>query len=240
MTYVPPEKKQKGGTSGFGDIIYVILFYLVEGAFVFIGVPILVLAIGFIPVAMYLIITQGEGVVWFLYGFVVAIVFFQILALQYFFKRYILHPNKMSFRQWVVYRFSPSEIRKRRAEKQARHKKMTEWYDGMDRVHKRNEEYKDEQQANLRADWFGEGKDPEDLINQQKEEGIVIIGVESDSETTAYSFAADEPITLGSESEIDESPIILGSETEADESNEIEYIRLGSDEEDEDEDEIIG
>jgi len=51
LTYVPPEKKTKGGTSGFGDSVYVILFFLVEGLFVFIGVPFLVVAIGFVPIA---------------------------------------------------------------------------------------------------------------------------------------------------------------------------------------------
>ncbi|MHA1307958.1 MAG: hypothetical protein ACTSQN_11775 [Candidatus Heimdallarchaeota archaeon] len=234
MTYVPPEKKQKGGTSSFGDVVYVILFYLVEGAFVFIGVPILVVAIGFIPIAMYLIITGGGNYVdYILYGFVVVIVFFQILALQYFFKRYILIPNKMTFRQWVVYRFSPSEIRKRRDEKRARSQKMSEWYDGMDRIHERNEQYKEEQQSNLRADWFGEGNDPEDLIGKKQDDGIIIVGFESESGSEFETETQETPIVLGNDFETDDSPIVLGTDTETEESDEIEFIKLGSDEEDE-------
>lgn len=237
MTYVPPEKKTKGGTSGFGDIVYVILFFVVEGAFVFLGVPLLVIAIGFIPVAMYLIITQGQGVQWFMYGFVVLIVFIQILAIQYFFKRFILHPNKMNFRQWIVYRLSPTEIRKRRDEKRARHQKMSEWYDGMDRIHERNEQYKEEQQSNLRAEWFGEGQDPEDLIGKKEEDGVVIVGFEAESGSEFETIKEDEPIVLGFDSETDDSPIILGSGTETEESSPMEFVKLGSDEEDEEEEE---
>ena len=239
MTYVPPEKKTKGGTSGFGDIVYVILFFVVEGAFVFLGVPILVVAIGFIPVAMYLIISGGQGVDWFMYGFVVVIVFVQILAIQYFFKRFILHPNKMNFRQWIVYRLSPTEIRKRREEKRARHQKMADWYDGMDRVHEQNEQFKEEQQANLRAEWFGEGNDPEDLIGKKEEDGIVIVGFEAESGSEFESVTEDSPIVLvDSDYETDdESPIILGTGTETEESSEIEFVKLGSDEENEEEDE---
>jgi hypothetical protein len=253
LTYVPPEKKTKGGTSGFGDIVYVILFFLVEGAFVFIGVPILVIAVGFLPVAMYLIITQGAHVQWFFYTFVVLIVFIQILALQYFVKRFILEPHKMNFREWVRYRLSPSEIRKRRDEKRARHKKMEQWYAGMDRVHARNEQYKEEQQTNLRNEWFGEGKDPEDLIAQKKEDGIVIIGFESEG-GSEFEPGSDDPIILGSESVVDEniedepvildsefdnddSPIILGTGSETEESSEFEFVELGSDEEDKEEEE---
>jgi len=239
LTYVPPEKKTKGGTSGFGDSVYVILFFLVEGLFVFVGVPFLVVAIGFVPIAMYLIITQGNGIVgveWLLYGFVGIIVFIQILAIQYFFKRFILQPHKMNFKQWVRYRLSPSEIRKRRDEKRARHKKMSDWYDGMDRVHARNEQFKEEQQTNLRAEWFGEGNDPEDLIAKKKDDGVVIIGFESEA-GSAFESSSDEPIILGSESATDESPIILGTETESEESSELEFVQLGSDEEDQEEEE---
>jgi hypothetical protein len=203
---------------------------------------------------MYLIVTQGNGIVaveWVLYGLIGLIVFIQILAIQYFFRRFVLAPHKMNFRQWVYYRFAPSQIRKRRDEKRSRHKKMEEWYDGMDRVHARNEQYKEEQQANLRNEWFGEGNDPEDFITKKQEDGIVIVGFESEggsefdptsdepiilgSGTEADELASDAPKSLDFESEEDVSPIILGSETETPESSDLEFIQLGSDEEDEDE-----
>ena len=177
MTYVPPEKKQKGGTSGFGDIVYVIAFYLIEGAFIFLGIPIIILALGLVPISLYLIIAQDrDATQWVLIVVGIAVVFFQILGVQYFVRRWILEPNKMTFRQWIRWRFSPSEIRKRRDEKRARSQKMHEWYDGMDRVHESKDRLRDEQSYDLRSEWFKESGDPEILDPNTKDgdEGIIL------------------------------------------------------------------
>ncbi len=183
MTYVPPEKKQKGGSSGFGDILYVMVFFLIEGLFIFIGIPIVVLALGLVPIAMYLIITKTYGAVWVLYLVGIVVIFFQILGIQFFMRKWVLEPNKMNFRQWIHSRFSPTEIRKRREEKRARAQKMNEWYDGMDRIHERRNQIRDEQSYDLRGEWFkGSGGDPELLNKAPKEDDSIILGEPSTEE----------------------------------------------------------
>jgi len=180
LTYVPPEKKHRGGS--FGDFIYVFLFYLIEGIFIIIGIPFLMLAIGVIPVSMYLVITKGEGrlgVTWPLAIMGIFVVLFQILAVQYFVRKYVLEPNKMTFGEWLRWKFSPTEIRKRREERIARSRKMDEWYDGMDRIHERKAQLKEEQSYNLRDEWFQEKGDPDlPTVDSSEESGIVIGEVE--------------------------------------------------------------
>ena len=182
LTYVPPEKKQKGGTSGFGDIVYVIMFYLIEGMFIFIGIPFLILAIGLVPVAMFLIITEGgwneNANFYILIGAGIFIVFFQILGVQFFVRKYILEPHKMTFGEWLRWKFSPKEIKKRREDKIARTRKMEEWYGGMDRVHESKERLKEEQQYNLRGEWFGEGGDPEMQKPTESDDSITLGEIE--------------------------------------------------------------
>jgi len=186
LTYVPPEKKQKDGTSSFGDLVYVIMFYMVEGLFIIVGIPILMLAIGVIPVAMYLVITKGEGVLgvtWPLAIMGIFMVLFQILAVQYFLRKYVLEPHKMTFGEWLRWKFSPTEIKKRRQEKIARSQKMDEWYGGMDKIHERKAQLKEEQSFNLRDEWFGESGDPEVPTEYSSEEtGIVIGEIEEEKE----------------------------------------------------------
>ena len=208
MTYVPPEKKQKGGTSGFGDIIYVLAFYLIEGSFIFLGIPVIILALGLVPISLYLIITGGGGgnIDWIFYLFGVVVVFFQILGMQYFIRKWVLEPNKMNFRQWIRWKFSPTEIKKRRAEKQARAQKMDEWYAGMDKVQESRDRLRDEQSYDLRAEWYKESGDPEilDPTSNNEESGIVL------GETVE-----DDEIILGEEEET------IELEVESEESEEI-------------------
>ncbi|NHJ32779.1 MAG: hypothetical protein FK732_07945 [Asgard group archaeon] len=185
MTYVPPEKKQRGGTSSFGDFIYVLIFYLIEGLFILVGIPFLILAIGVIPVTMYLIITEGEGslgVTWPLAIMGIFVVFFQILAVQFFVRKYVLEPHKMTFGEWLRWKFSPKEIKKRRQEKIARSQKMDEWYDGMDRIHERKALLKEEQSLNIRDEWFSETGNPDEQSTESSEESGIIISDFAESE----------------------------------------------------------
>lgn len=195
MTYVPPEKKQKGGSSGFGDFFYVMIFYLIEGLFIFVGIPVIVLALGVIPVAMYLVITGNNNVIWPLYLFGVLIVFFQILGIQFFVRKWILEPNKMTFGQWLRWRFSPSEIRKRRDEKRARSRKMADWYDGMDRVKERSDMIRDEQSYDLRSEWFESTGDPE-ILNPEKNDEFISLGEEDKS--ISFEISDSESISMES------------------------------------------
>jgi hypothetical protein len=144
LSYVPPEKKSKSGTSSFGDVVYLVAFYLVEFLFIFVGIPTLVFAVGVIPIAMYVIIAQ-KSVIWPLYVLGGVIAFVQIAALSYFFQRFILKPRNMNFFQWVRWKFHPAEIAKRRKERQDRSEKIAEWYDGMGRVQASKEQLIEEQ-----------------------------------------------------------------------------------------------
>ncbi len=185
MTYVPPEKKHRGGS--FGDFIYVFMFYLIEGLFIFIGIPFLMLAIGVIPVAMYLVITRG-GVsdqinLYLTIGAGVLVVFAQIMGAQYFVRKYVLEPNNMKFGEWMRWKFSPTEITKRRAEKIARSEKMDKWYDGMDKIHERKALIKEEQSIDIRGEWFKETGDPDTVDAQSSEESGIILGeIEEETE----------------------------------------------------------
>ncbi|MBN1329017.1 MAG: hypothetical protein JXA54_06045 [Candidatus Heimdallarchaeota archaeon] len=196
MTYVPPEKKQKGGTSGFGDIVYVFLFYVIEGIFIFIGIPALVIAIAIIPMAMYSIITQGKfGTDWVLIVVAVLIVFIQILAIQYFVRKYILKPNNMRLGQWLRWKFSPTEIQKRRAEKAERSRKMDEWYASMERIQEREELIKNEQAYDIRDEWFKEKGDP-DFIKELEDDDTIVIG-EIPEDSGLSDVNEQETIELG-------------------------------------------
>lgn len=210
MTYVPPEKKQKGGTSGFGDFVYVMLFIMIEGLFIFVGIPMVIFAIAIIPVAMYLVITGEQETIWPIYLIVALVVFFQILGVQYFIRKWVLEPNKMTFGQWLRWRFSPKEIRKRREERRTRSRKMDEWYDGLDRVKERRDSIKDEQSYDLRSEWYKETGDPEILDPQKNTEGFISLGEESD-ETIELST---ESITLGDTNDEVSSEITHSEETE--------------------------
>jgi len=194
LTHVPPEKKQRGG-SGFGDIIYVIAFFLIEGLFIFIGIPMVVLALGLVPISMYLIISENRGAEWVLYLVGIVIIFFQILGIQYFMRKWVLEPNKMNFRQWIHWRFSPTEIRKRREEKRARVQKMNEWYGGMDRIHEKRDQLRDEQSYDLRGEWFKDsGGDPELLKTSPKEDDRIILGESSDDEFISLGENTEDSI----------------------------------------------
>ena len=192
MTYVPPEKKDKGGS--FGDTIYVILFYLIEGLFIFIGIPFLVFAIAIIPTAFYVIIKGEQNITWPLYVVGAIIVFCQILAMQYFIRRYILKPHNKTFGEWLRWKFSPTEIKIRRLEKQERSRKMEKWYDNLDKVQANKEKLIEEQSYNLRSKWqdepqaegegiFVEFPDDDSIMNPEKDD---------DSEVDMIVLGSDE------------------------------------------------
>ncbi|MCE7743783.1 MAG: hypothetical protein GPJ52_01480 [Candidatus Heimdallarchaeota archaeon] len=188
MTYVPPEKKHRGGS--FGDFIYVLMFYLIEGIFIIIGIPFLMLAVGVIPVAMYLVITRGGASeqinLYLTIGAGVIVVFAQIMGVQYFVRKYVLEPNNMKFGEWLRWKFSPTEIKNRRAEKIARSEKMEKWYDGMDKIHERKALIKEEQSIDMRGEWFKETGDPEEIASQSSDDSGIILG-EFEEETEEAS-----------------------------------------------------
>ncbi|MBD3191471.1 MAG: hypothetical protein GF308_12555 [Candidatus Heimdallarchaeota archaeon] len=183
MTYVPPEKKS--GSSNFGDIVYIIIFYLIEGLFIFIGVPFLVFAIAYLPASLYFAIT-GNATMWPLYIMGAFIAFFQILAIQAFMKRYVLEPHGKTFGEWLRWKFSPKEIKKRREERRRESEKMDKWYAGMERIKETEERIKTEQSYDVRSEWFAESGDPDSVAEKgMTEEGIVIVA--EDAITTDHS-----------------------------------------------------
>ncbi|NHK29791.1 MAG: hypothetical protein FK730_00470 [Asgard group archaeon] len=201
MTYIPPEEKKRGGTSTIGDVIYVILFYLVEGLFILLGIPLLVLAIGIVPVAMYVIITQGRYAQWPLYVAGVVVILLQILGIQYFLRKYVLEPNNKTFGEWLRWKFSPTEISRRRAERRAKSKKMEEWYDGFDRVKDQKEKLKEEQSEELYKELFPEISKTHLEGSKTKESQIFTLGEPQETEI----LSGEEPI---------ETTIMSSSKTE--------------------------
>ncbi|NHJ46199.1 MAG: hypothetical protein FK733_00290 [Asgard group archaeon] len=208
MTYVPPEEKDSGGTSGFGDVVYVFLFYLVEGLFILVGIPFLMLALAIIPVAMYVIITGGERILWPMIVFGTLLIFIQAMALQYAVRRFVLQPHNKTFGEWLRWKFSPTEIKTRRADKRARTKRVEEWYDGIDRVQAQKDHLKNEQQRELYDKLFPEiakkEKDiatleekPEITLGQVTEEAPIEMNLSEessndDTNTIEISFANEE------------------------------------------------
>lgn len=221
LTYVPPEKKQSG-SSGFADFLYVVMFYLIEISFIFIGIPVIILALGFVPIAMYLIITEGGTAddSWIFYLFGVVIVFFQILGLQYFFKRWILEPNKMTFGEWLKWKFSPTEIRKRRDERRMRSERMDKWYDSMGKIKETEDRIKEEQALDLRTEWFKNSGNPEILLEDQEADKIIFGETfEDDTFTIETESIQSEKVELDSE---EDNYIIIESEEKPEEDDEEE------------------
>jgi hypothetical protein len=216
LTYVPPEKKKSGGST-FGDIIYIVLFYLVEGLFILIGIPMLVLAIGVVPVAMYVIITQGRYTQWPLYVAGVLVIIIQVFGIQYALRKYVLEPHNKTFGEWLRWKFSPTEIKKRRDERRAKTKKIEEWYDGFDRVKSQKEKLKEEQSEVLYKELFPEiskiyldetttTKDDHSFTLGEQQQETEIIPSEEPIETTIVSssnsdFSISESKTKEKESE---------------------------------------
>jgi len=100
------------------------------------------------------------------------------MGVQYFVRKYVLEPHNMTFGEWIRWKFSPTEIKKRRAEKIARSEKMNKWYDGMDKIHERKALIKEEQSIDMRGEWF--------IASQSSEESPIILG-EFEEETEEAS-----------------------------------------------------
>jgi hypothetical protein len=200
LTYVPPEEKDSGGTSGFGDVVYVLLFYLVEGLFILIGIPFLMLALAIIPVSMYVIITEGNRILWPMIVFGIVMIFIQVFALQYAVRRYILQPHNKTFGEWLRWKFSPREIKKRRDERRERTKKVEEWYDGIDRVQAQKEYLKEEQQRDLYDKLFPEMSKKEKDVASLDEKPEITLGQANDSSSIEITLSDEEPIVEGTNS----------------------------------------
>lgn len=225
MTYVPPEEKKSGGTSSFGDVIYVILFYLVEGMFIFLGIPMLVLAIGVIPVAMYVIITEGRYTQWPLYVAGVFVILLQVFGVQYFLRKYVLEPNNKSFGQWIRWKFSPTEIRSRRAEKREKSEKIKEWYDGFDRVKDHKERLKEEQSQELFKELFPEISEKYTMESLAEEDSSITLGETQVAKINSDVKPVESTIISSNSIESNNSDIIRKekkSEEDKEENNEID------------------
>jgi hypothetical protein len=224
LTYVPPEEKKSGGTSSFGDIIYVILFYLVEGLFILLGIPLLVLAIGVVPVAMYVIITQGRFAQWPLYVAGVIVILLQVFGIQYAVRKYILVPHNKSFGEWLRWKFSPTEIKKRREERRAKTKKIEEWYDGFDRVKDEKEKLKDEQSDELYRELFPEISETFLEESRREKDSAITLGESQETEVIPVEEPLETTIVSSSNADfnISENKIKEEESEDEEETNEIE------------------
>ncbi len=102
-------------------------FYIFEIGFIIIAIPVLVLALLSIPVLIYFTLAKN----FHLWPFIllgVLIAFFQILALQYFVKRFYLDPYEMTFGEYLRFRFED----RRRNQDDLEGKTPKTWYDNLD------------------------------------------------------------------------------------------------------------
>ncbi len=102
-------------------------FYFFEIGFIIIAIPVLVLALLSIPVLIYFTLVKYFQL-WPFILLGVLIAFFQILAFQYFVKRFYLDPYEMTFGEYLRSRFEA----RRRNQDDLEGKPPKTWYDNLD------------------------------------------------------------------------------------------------------------
>ncbi|NHK32412.1 MAG: hypothetical protein FK730_13745 [Asgard group archaeon] len=102
-------------------------FYFFEIGFIVFAIPILIIAFVSIPITMYFALTKYFQL-WPFVFLGIVIVGFQIFAIQFFIRKFILKPNNLTFGEYLRMRFDERYKRKEPEEK-ITHKT---WYDDLD------------------------------------------------------------------------------------------------------------
>ena len=100
-------------------------FYLFEIGYIILAVPIFILSLASIPLSLYYSIKQNFYL-WPIVLVATGIVFVQILATQYFVKRFYLEPNGLTFGQYLRMRYDERYAKKEEI------KEIKTWYDNID------------------------------------------------------------------------------------------------------------
>lgn len=121
-------------------------FALFEFGFIFFVIPMLVLSFVSVPFLYFYILTK-EFLVWPFIVLFTLIVFIQIMAIQYFVRRFYLEPNNMSLGEYLRFKYD------KRKEKQERVREgyipEATWYENMDDFHFRLKQEMREQSDQL-------------------------------------------------------------------------------------------
>lgn len=104
-------------------------FYFFELGFIFVVIPVLVIAVVIGPTLQYFAITQKYHL-WPFFVISAIIVFFEVLAIQYYLKRFYLDPHNMTLGEFLRFKF---DSRFKRSEfKEMEQENNISWYDDLD------------------------------------------------------------------------------------------------------------
>ncbi|MHA1124036.1 MAG: hypothetical protein ACTSO7_04695 [Candidatus Heimdallarchaeota archaeon] len=106
-------------------------FILFEIGYIFLAVPMLVIALSSVPILMFYTFVQKFHL-WPIILVAILVVFFQITAIQYFVKRYYLEYHKLSLGQYLRTRYN--NRRRRLIDEDQESSKVETWYDDMEEI----------------------------------------------------------------------------------------------------------
>ncbi|NHJ05709.1 MAG: hypothetical protein EAX90_12865 [Candidatus Heimdallarchaeota archaeon] len=104
-------------------------FYFFELGFIFVLIPVLIASFVSAPFLYYYMVTQ-EFKVWPIIVLASLIVFSEILAIQYFVRRFYLEPHNMTFGQYLRYKFD-TRIENIKSRDENKEPTLT-WYSDLD------------------------------------------------------------------------------------------------------------
>lgn len=104
-------------------------FYFFELGFIFVLIPILIGSLISAPFLYFYAVLQ-EYRMWPIIVLVALIIFAQIIAFQYFIRRFYLEPNNMSLGQFLRHRYDFNKVKKK--EKKEENEPTLTWYSDLD------------------------------------------------------------------------------------------------------------
>ena len=130
--YIESEKKpkrKKAKKSNMRDMqkFYKRNYYFFELSFTFVAVPTLVISLASVPLLLFYTFSK-QFVTWPLIITASLIVFFQIIAIQHYVRRFHLEPHNMTIGQYLRYLFDRRSHREI-DQKNLSSKEHIEWYD---------------------------------------------------------------------------------------------------------------
>jgi len=127
-------------------------FILFEIGYVFLAIPMLVIALSSVPILMFYTFAQ-KFYLWPIIVISILVVFFQISAIQYFVRKYYLDYHKMRLGQYLRFRYGN---RKRSQSKEYQEtQKEQSWYENLDEIIERMKSQRREQTLSIYSRVYG-------------------------------------------------------------------------------------
>ena len=161
-----PDKKAKA--YALKERFYKVSFYVIEALWILVVIP-LIIFVCFITFSTVWRMIKPENSTWPIYLIVISIVFFQLLAVQDFIRRYINKNYGMTVGQWIRWKFNPTERAKRKATKNTSTQKLDTWYQKVNQIKTDIEDLETKEAYDNWIDWVGEEGDPYKGIKITKE-----------------------------------------------------------------------